>query len=106
MNTYFFKIQLRINNRSTFHKLANYSENIRNAIVNAKPCKSCPNSEGVFTGHSEYIFTYEGIEYRKCQAMCTNFVLRNLQVKDIESLIDIINRDILYSKSKAISNLK
>lgn len=96
MNTYFFKIHLRINNRNTFDKLDDYSENIRNSILNAEPCKACPNSDGVFTGHDEYVFTYEGKEYRKCQMMCSNFKIRNLTEDDIESLTDIINREILF----------
>jgi len=101
MNTFFFKIQLRINNRSTFDYLDNYSENVRNAILNGEPCKACPNSDGLFTGHGEYIFTYQGKEYRKCQTMCNNFKLRNLNVDDIDSLRDIINREIIYSKIKS-----
>lgn len=100
MNTYFFKIQLRINNRSTFDYLNDYSENIRNAILNAEPCKACPNSDGIFTGHNEYVFMHQGKEYRKCQTMCNNFKLRNLNEDDINSLIDIINREIIYSKTK------
>jgi hypothetical protein len=80
--------------------LDDYSENIRNAILNAEPCKECPNSDGVFTGHGEYIFTYQGKEYRKCQTMCANFKIGNLKEDDIETLTDIINREILYSKSK------
>lgn len=100
MNTYFFKIQLRINNRSTLDKLDDYSKNIRNAILNAEPCKACPNSDGVFTGHGEYIFTYQEKEYRKCQTMCSNFKIRNLNEDDIESLTDIISREIFFSKSK------
>lgn len=99
MNTYFFKIQLRINNRSTFDKLDDFSDNLRNAILDAEPCKACPNRDGVFTGHGEYIFTYQGKEYRKCQSICTNFKIRNLKEDDIESLTAIINYEILFSKS-------
>ena len=100
MNTYFFKIQLRMNNRSTFDKLRDYSENIRNCILNGEPCKSCPDHEGVFHGHNEYIFTYQGREYRKYQMLCANFQMRNLNEDDIESLIDIINREILFSNKQ------
>ena len=99
MHTHFFKIQLRINNRRIFDKLDIYSENICNAILNAVPCKACPNSDGVFNGHGEYIFTYQGKEYRKCQMMCNNFKLQNIKVDDIDSLTDMINREILFSKS-------
>lgn len=97
MNTYFFKIQLRINNRSTLDRLDDFSKNIRDSILNAEPCKACPNSDGVFTGHGEYIFTYQGKEYRKCQTLCSNFKIRNLNEDDIESLTDIINREIFFT---------
>ncbi|MBH1942146.1 hypothetical protein I5677_14685 [Mobilitalea sibirica] len=102
LNTFFFKIQLRINNRSTLDKLDDYSENIRNAILTAAPCKACPNREGIFTGHGEYIFTYHGKEYRKCQTMCTNFKIQNLNECDIDSLIDIINHEISFMKPNLI----
>lgn len=98
LNTFFFKIKIRINNRSTLDKLDEYSENIRNSILTAEPCKACPNSDGVFNGHNEYVFTYHGKEYRKCQTLCTNFNLHNLNESDIDSLNDIINREISFMK--------
>ena len=98
LNTFFFHIQLRINNRSTLDKLEEYSENICNAILTAWPCKACPNNEGLFHGHGEYVFTFQGKEYRKCQMLCSNFNIHNLNESDIDSLNDIINREISFMK--------
>jgi hypothetical protein len=93
-------VQLRIKDRSTFDKLDEYSENIRNNILNGYPCQRCTPDGGEFMGHGEYVFTYKGIEYRKCQMLCGNFKLSNLTDDDIDSLMDIINREIEYGKPK------
>ncbi|HBL84373.1 MAG: hypothetical protein A2Y17_04905 [Clostridiales bacterium GWF2_38_85] len=70
-------VQLRIKNWNTFDKLDEYSENIRNNILNGKPCQRCTPDGGKFMGHGEYVFVYHGKEYRKCQMLCGNFKLRN-----------------------------
>jgi len=99
------KAQIRIKDWSTFEKLDDYSENIRKAIlIDSTPCKSCPNKEGVFNGHGEYIFIYHDKEYRLCQGMCSNFFFYVYSKEDVESLLDIIKREILYVSKKRINN--
>lgn len=102
---YFSGVQLRIKDFSTFDKLDEYSENIRNQILNGHPCKRCTPDGGEFFGHGEYVFNYKGVEYRKCQMLCTNFKLGNLTDEDIDSLMDIINREILFGKTRGIKQL-
>jgi hypothetical protein len=98
-------VQLRIKDWSTFDKLDEYSENIRNNILNAHPCQRCTPDGGEFMGHGEYVFTYKGVEYRKCQMLCGNFKLSNLTDDDIDSLMDIINREISFGKTKRMKRL-
>lgn len=97
---HFGGIQLRIKDWSTFDKLDEYSENIRNNILNAHPCKSCTPNGGEFMGHGDYVFNYHGIEYRKCQMLCANFKIGHLTDDDVDSLMDIINREISFGKTK------
>jgi len=95
-------MSLRINNRSTFDKLDEYNENIRNIILNGMPCPSCRLDDETRSNHREYVFTYHGKEYRKCMSLMSNFKLRNLTDDDIDSLMDIINREIAFGKFKHI----
>lgn len=101
-NTNGFNMSLRIKDLSTFDKLDEYSENIRNYILNGTPCPSCRPDDGTHSNHGEYVFTYHGKEYRKCQSLMGNFKLWNLYDDDIDSLMDIINREIEYAKIKRI----
>ena len=50
-----------------FEKLDEYSEHIREQIINADNCRKCWNCG------KEYVFTYQGTEYRKC--VCCAIIL-------------------------------
>lgn len=90
-----FLLQVRILDSSTFDKLDELSENIRNQILHAYyDCKNCGCSE------KAYVFQHEGHEYRKCRMLCGNFRLSVRNDEDIESVMDIINREIVYGMSK------
>lgn len=89
-----FLLQIRILNSSTFDKLGVYSENVRNQILHAQyNCKGCGCSE------KAYVFTYQGLEYRKCHMICGNFRFCNLNHEDIDSIMDIINSEIFFSST-------
>jgi hypothetical protein len=90
-----FLLQIRILNSTTFDKLSEYSENVRNQILHAQyNCKNCGCSE------KAYVFTYQGLEYRKCHMICGNFRFCNLDYEDIHSIMDIINREIFLLKRR------
>lgn len=94
-NTNTFLLQVRILDRSTFDRLDDYTENIRNQIVNAPyNCKNCGCSD------KAYIFTYKNHTYRKCHMICGNFSLCNFAQEDVDSIMDIINREIIFGKPK------
>ncbi len=86
-----FLLQIRILNSSTFEKLDDYSVNIRSQILHAPyDCKNCGCSE------KAYVFTYSGLEYRKCHMLCGNFRFCIQNDEDIDSVMDIIHREIRY----------
>lgn len=90
-----FLLQIRILDSSTFEKLDEYSENIRNQILHAQyDCKNCGCSE------KAYVFKYSGREYRKCHMLCGNFRFCIQNDEDIDSAMDIINREILHGMSR------
>ena len=90
-----FLIQIRILDKSTFEKLDDYSKNIRNQILNAQyNCKNCGCSE------KAYVFTYKGHTYRKCHMICGNFRFDNFNDDDIDSITEIVNREIAFGKPK------
>ena len=88
-------IQVRIDERSIFERLDNFSENIRKQILEAANCGYCSSKcEG-----KKYTFTYQGKEYTKCRFICNNFSFQNIETNDISNLIDIINNEILYNQT-------
>lgn len=95
INTIYFKIQLRINDWSTFEKLDDYSENVRKAIL----IDSVRSPDNDYDDGS-YVFTYHGIEYRLCYQLSENFKFHTIAEEDIDSLMDIINREISFKNQK------
>lgn len=90
-----FLLQIRIQDASTFDKLDAYSENIRNQILHAQyDCKDCGCSE------KAYVFQHAGHQYRKCHMLCGNFRLCVKSDEDVDSVMDIINREISFGRSK------
>lgn len=85
-----FIIQLRISDRTVFNKLDDLSENIRVSMLNGPNCK-----ETCFRKcEKSYVFNYHNEKYRKCQALICNFIFRNIQQEDINSLLGLINNEI------------
>ena len=95
INTIYYKIQLRINDWSTFEKLDDYSENVRKAIL----IDSVRSPDNDYDDGS-YVFTYHGTEYHLCYQLCENFKFNTITEEDIDSLMDIINREIAFKKSR------
>ncbi len=83
-------IQVRIEDRTTLNKLDDFSENIRNQILNSANCSYCSSK----CGDKKYIFTYQECEYIKCHFLCNNFTFQNIGKSDIDSLMYIINNEI------------
>ncbi len=71
-----------------------FSTNVRNAFINGYDCKApyCSNDG------CEYVFTYQGKEYRKCHMLCFNFTFTSIDEDDIESLMTIIRNEIAFDK--------
>ena len=90
INTIYYKMQLRINDRSTFEKLDDYSENVRKAIL-IDSVRSPDDDDD-----NSYVFTYHGTEYRLCYQLYENFKFTTITEEDIDSLMDIINREIIF----------
>ena len=91
-----FIVQLRIMDRSILNRLDDYTENIRNAILNGPDCRgtACRNCE------TAYVFRYREKEYHKCHTMLCNFIFRNPTREDIPTLLGIVEHEIVYSLSK------
>lgn len=96
INTVSIKIQLRIKDLRTFEKLDDYSENIRNAILNGEP-SDIPSG---IDADSDYVFIYHGQEYRKKYQLSNNFIFHIQTDNDADSLISIIYREIDHALSK------
>lgn len=88
-----FRLQIRILNKAAFEKLDEYSENIRNQILNARNCGNCPCKKKI-----TYDFAYKGKQYKKCYMLCSNFWLCNFNADDIDSIIDIVKGEIEHGK--------
>ena len=86
-----FFVQLHVTDRTILNKLDDLSENIRNSMLNGPNCK-----ESCFRKcETVYAFGYRDKEYRKCQALICNFIFKNLQNKDIASLMGLIQNEII-----------
>lgn len=88
-------IQIRITNQYTLNNLDQLSENVRNQIVNANDCRYC--SEACIG--KKYVFSYNNIDYAKCQYLCSNFRIMIENIDDIKSVMDIIKAEISYKKT-------
>jgi hypothetical protein len=88
-----FELQLRIKDKTVFEKLGDFSENIKDAILNRS--RNCKHPHCCNCG-SEYVFTHNNKKYRKCHMLCDNFLLYNLNADDVESVLDIIKSEIMY----------
>ena len=87
-----FIVQLRITDRTVLNNLDDFSENIRNSMLNGLNCK-----ESCFRKcETIYVFVYHDKEYRKCQALICNFIFKNLHNEDIASLMGLIQNEIKY----------
>ena len=84
-------IQVRIEDRITLDKLDSLSENIKNQILNAANCGHCSSK-----CNKQYLFTYQKNTYEKCHFLCSNFSFQNMNEKDADSLMEIINNEIEY----------
>ena len=89
-------LQIRVLNTNTFDKLNEYSETMRNSILNARECNKC----GEGCSRLSYVFNYNGINYDKCHMLCDVFSFRSLAGQDIPSVMDIIQREIDFGKPK------
>ena len=89
-----FCIQLRIKDRSILNQLEKFSKNVQNTILNGSDCRA-PNCSN---DGCEYVFEYQGREYRKCHMLCENFVFRDFEEEDVESLMTIIRNEIAFDK--------
>ncbi|MCL2774628.1 MAG: hypothetical protein FWD71_14975 [Oscillospiraceae bacterium] len=84
-------MKIRIENRNTFDKMDEFTENIRNQILNAIDCHYCSDKcEG-----KKYQFTFRGNEYVKCQYLDCNFRFPKITEIDIASIMKIINDELL-----------
>ena len=89
--------QVRMDDRSALEKLDDFSENVKNQILNAADCSCCSSKcEG-----KKYIFTYQEKEYIKCRFICNNFSFHNIKSNDINDLMYIIRNEISYKQTSA-----
>jgi hypothetical protein len=91
-------IQVRIEDRSTLDKLNDFSENIRNQILNSANCGYCSSK----CDDKKYVFNYQESEYIKCHFLCNNFTFQNIDKNDIENLMNIINNEITYKQTRRL----
>jgi len=92
-----FEIQIRILDKTTFNKLDEYSDSVRNWILSAP--RNCRAPHCCNCG-SEYKFIYQEKEYQKCHMLCDNFIFHHLNEEDIPSIMDIVRREIVFGKPK------
>ena len=87
-------IKIRIENQDTLDRLDEFTDNIRDQILNAIDCHYCgPNCEG-----KRYIFAYQDKEYVKCQYLGCNFRFSKINECDIPSILDIVNSEFSQKK--------
>jgi len=89
-------IKIRIENQNTFGKLDEFTENIRNQILNGYDCHYC----GTGCEGKKYIFTFHGNEYVKCQYLGCNFRFRKIDESDIASMMDIIDGEFAHKQTQ------
>lgn len=89
-----FDIQMRITNPAILEKLHEYTDNIRDQIIHADNCRKCWNCG------KEYVFAYQGTEYRKCCMLCDNFTLHRFSPEDCDVVLQMIYEEICFSIPK------
>ena len=85
-------IKIRIDNQNTFDKLDEFSDNVRNQIINGINCHYC----GTGCEGKRYIFDYHGNEYVKCQYLGCNFRFKKIDERDVNSIMDIVNGELAH----------
>ena len=89
-------IKIRIEDQNTFEKLAEFTNNIRNQILNAIDCHYC----SVKCKGKKYIFAFHGKEYVKCQYLGCNFRFPKIDESDIASIMIIVNAELAQKTNK------
>lgn len=89
-----YEIQMRITNPAILTKLDEYPANISEQILTADNCRKCWNCG------KEYVFTYQGTEYRKCCMLCANFTFHHFTEEDCDTLLRMIYEEICFSIPK------
>ena len=80
-------LKIRIENHKTFDRLDEFTDNIRNQILNGYDCHYCSvKCEG-----KRYTFAYHGNEYVKCQYLGCNFRFSKIYENDIAGIMDIVS---------------
>jgi hypothetical protein len=90
-----------VNQKIFFDKLSEYTENIRNQILNAKDCINYNKDE---CEGKVYIFNYNGLEYMKCKHIIYNFCFTNINKYDFANIMEILNRETGFIKNKDSPN--
>ena len=83
-------VQMRIFNNDSFKKLDELTENIRKQILYSRDCGFCWTQ----CAGKQYYFSYNGIEYIKCQNFGCNFKFKIADENDIASIIALVKREI------------
>ncbi len=81
-------LQMKIRMSSAFNQLDMLSDNIRNQILHARPCRDCGCPE------KAYVFTYQGETYRKCHMLCDNFRFSRFSGADIDSVLLLVKGEL------------
>jgi hypothetical protein len=93
-------IYIRIENLNTFNKLSDFTDNIRNQILNAKECNIHTLPRGHECEGKRYVFSFENHKYLKCKNICSNFCFNDLNKNDFANIMDIINSEIDFIINK------
>ena len=88
-------IQVRIDDRRTLDKIDNFSQNVKNQILNAGNCGYCSSK----CDSKKYVFVYQDSDYIKCHFLCNNFSFQEIDINDISSIVEIINNEITYKQT-------
>ena len=91
------EIRIRIENKNTFDRLSEFTDSIRNQIINAK---DCINFNPIECEGKVYNFVFNGNEYLKCKHICYNFCFNDISKDDLVNIIDIIYGEIEYKKNQ------
>ena len=88
-------LQIRMLDPSIFDHLNEYSDTIqRQILLDSTDCKHCGCSD------KAYAFQYKNRAYRKCHMLCENFRLHAQTDDDVQSIMDIVQREIIFEAQK------